>query len=136
MDIVDAIPTYFRLHREFDRTGTFNLGIDRTLGDQIYADELNRMLPIGRADTETEFQERYSTAFSSPNMRRLLRSVPNYMILDDHEIEDNWTQTSTAFYWPFPFADGDPANYVHDSSAPGQEDTFYFSGDVTMDCKA
>ena len=40
----------------------------------------------------TEFQERYVTAFGSLNMRRLLRSVPNYMILDDHEIEDNWTQ--------------------------------------------
>ena len=62
------------------------------VGDQIYADTLNRAIPIGRADTDTEFQERYVTAFSSLNMRRLLRSVPNYMILDDHEIEDNWTQ--------------------------------------------
>src|SRR4029077_15320503 len=60
--------------------------------DQIYADEFKRMLPIGRADTEAEFQERYVTAFSSTNMRRLLRTAPNYMILDDHEIEDNWTQ--------------------------------------------
>lgn len=62
------------------------------VGDQIYADEFNRSIPIGRADTAGEFQERYLTAFSSPNMRRLLRTVPHYMILDDHEIEDNWTQ--------------------------------------------
>jgi alkaline phosphatase D len=62
------------------------------VGDQIYADTLNRLIPMGRADTYGEFQERYLTAYRSPNMRRLLRSVPHYMILDDHEIEDNWTQ--------------------------------------------
>src|SRR5262249_21769617 len=62
------------------------------VGDQIYADKFNRMVPIGRADTYEEFQERYTTAFSSPNMRRLMRRLACYMILDDHEIEDNWTQ--------------------------------------------
>ena len=62
------------------------------VGDQIYADKLSRFLPVGRADTFDEFQERYHSAFGSRNMRNLLRSVPNYMILDDHEIEDNWTQ--------------------------------------------
>jgi alkaline phosphatase D len=62
------------------------------VGDQIYADKLNKSIPVGRADTFEEFQERYHSAFSSPNMRKLLRTVPNYMILDDHEIEDNWTQ--------------------------------------------
>ncbi|HEY2951981.1 MAG TPA: alkaline phosphatase D family protein, partial [Verrucomicrobiae bacterium] len=62
------------------------------VGDQIYADKMNKALPIGRADTPSEFHERYVTAFTSPNMRELLRTVPTYMILDDHEIEDNWTQ--------------------------------------------
>ena len=62
------------------------------VGDQIYADRFNRNLSIGRADTFDEFQDRYLAAFGSPNMRRLLRSVPTYMILDDHEIEDNWHQ--------------------------------------------
>lgn len=62
------------------------------VGDQIYADLLNRFIPIGLADTFEEFQERYLEAFGSRNMRRLLRNVPTYMVLDDHEIEDNWTQ--------------------------------------------
>jgi alkaline phosphatase D len=62
------------------------------VGDQIYADALNRFVPVDRADTYLEFQERYQTAFGSPNMRHLLRTAPTYMILDDHEIEDNWTQ--------------------------------------------
>lgn len=62
------------------------------VGDQIYADALNRHIPIRLADTYEEFQERYRTALGSANMRRLLRQSPAYMILDDHEIEDNWTQ--------------------------------------------
>ncbi|MFV1976508.1 MAG: alkaline phosphatase D family protein, partial [Candidatus Scalindua sp.] len=62
------------------------------VGDQIYADMLNRLVPIGLADTYEEFQDRYHQAFGSRNMRRLLRNIPTYMILDDHEIEDNWTQ--------------------------------------------
>lgn len=61
------------------------------VGDQIYADLYNR-LPTGRADTAREFQKRYLSAFGTPYMRELLRSAPNYMILDDHEIEDNWHQ--------------------------------------------
>ncbi|AZC23896.1 MULTISPECIES: alkaline phosphatase D family protein [Pseudomonas] len=62
------------------------------VGDQIYADLLNRLVPIGLADTFEEFEERYHTAFGSPNIRQLLARLPTYMILDDHEIEDNWTQ--------------------------------------------
>lgn len=62
------------------------------VGDQIYADKMNRAIILERADTPSEFHERYVTAFTSPNMRALLRSVPSYMILDDHEIEDNWVQ--------------------------------------------
>ncbi|HEY8378841.1 MAG TPA: alkaline phosphatase D family protein, partial [Nannocystis sp.] len=61
-------------------------------GDQIYADSFHRTIPIGLADTHAEFTERYQQAFGSSNMRRLLRHIPTYMTLDDHEIEDNWRQ--------------------------------------------
>jgi alkaline phosphatase D len=36
--------------------------------------------------------------------------------------------TSSAFYWPFPFADGDPNNYVHNSKTAGQTDPFPIPG--------
>lgn len=62
------------------------------VGDQIYADQFGSRLPIGAADTYGEFHNRYHDAFGSIQMRRLLRTVPTYMILDDHEIEDNWCQ--------------------------------------------
>lgn len=74
------------------RDGRDSIRMVLMVGDQIYADMLSRHVPIGLADTFEEFQERYHSAFGSQNMRRLLRQMPTYMILDDHEIEDNWTQ--------------------------------------------
>lgn len=62
------------------------------VGDQIYADTLPKDIGIAVADTEQEFRARYLGAFGAPNTRKLLQSVPTYMILDDHEIEDNWVQ--------------------------------------------
>jgi alkaline phosphatase D len=76
------------------KDGTFGPAACFTMmcGDQIYADMLNRFVPIGRAERYDEFQERYVTAYSAQNLRNLLRQSSTYMILDDHEIEDNWTQ--------------------------------------------
>ena len=60
------------------------------VGDQIYADTLPKGVGVAVADSEAEFHARYVNAFGAQNTRRLLASVPTYMILDDHEIEDNW----------------------------------------------
>ncbi len=75
-----------------DRAQFENARFVLMVGDQIYADMFNRSIPIGLADTFEEFQERYHQAFGSQRIRRLLRQLPTYMMLDDHEIEDNWTQ--------------------------------------------
>jgi alkaline phosphatase D len=56
-------------------------------GDQIYVDDLNLIAP------DREYQDilaKYRTAFSLPHISKLMSGVPTYMILDDHEIEDNW----------------------------------------------
>lgn len=56
-------------------------------GDQIYVDDLNLFAP----DREyKEILKKYRTAFSQPHISKLMSGVPTYMILDDHEIEDNW----------------------------------------------
>ncbi|MHC8289338.1 alkaline phosphatase D family protein [Pseudomonas sp. XS1P51] len=56
-------------------------------GDQIYVDDLNIIAP----DREyKEILHKYRTAFSQPYIAKLMSGVPTYMILDDHEIEDNW----------------------------------------------
>ena len=75
------------IHEKFQSSNALRFFL--MVGDQIYADKMNRLIPLERADTPSEFHERYVTALSSPNMRALLRTVPTYMILDDHEIEDN-----------------------------------------------
>lgn len=62
------------------------------VGDQIYADVLPKAFGVSVADTEEEFRDRYLGAFGSPNTRQLLANMTTYMILDDHEIEDNWVQ--------------------------------------------
>jgi len=80
------------LEEALGREGRPPVRLALMVGDQIYADRMNRKVDFGRADTFEEFQERYLTAFGSRNMRRFLRSLPTYMILDDHEIEDNWHQ--------------------------------------------
>lgn len=56
-------------------------------GDQVYVDDLNIIAP----DREyNDILHKYQTAFSQPHIRQLMAHVPTYMILDDHEIEDNW----------------------------------------------
>jgi alkaline phosphatase D len=62
------------------------------IGDQIYADDLNILSPDTRLD---QFLERYRVVFSQENVRKLMARVPTYMILDDHEIEDNWPSRAT-----------------------------------------
>lgn len=57
------------------------------IGDQVYLDDLNAIAP----DRElNQMLVRYRTAFSQPNISQLMSTLPTYMILDDHEIEDNW----------------------------------------------
>ncbi|MGY2259002.1 alkaline phosphatase D family protein [Pseudomonas sp. SDO55104_S430] len=56
-------------------------------GDQVYIDDLNFIAP----DREYEdILAKYRTAFSQPHIAALMSGTPTYMILDDHEIEDNW----------------------------------------------
>jgi alkaline phosphatase D len=62
------------------------------LGDQIYADDLNFLLPDRAAD---EYLARYRDVFSQEHFADLVSRVPTYMTLDDHEIEDNWPARAT-----------------------------------------
>lgn len=56
-------------------------------GDQIYVDDLNVIAP----DRDLkDILAKYRTAFSQPHIATLMSGLCTYMILDDHEIEDNW----------------------------------------------
>lgn len=57
------------------------------IGDQIYADDLKH---FGKDVNVDDFLERYRLVFSQEHIQTLMARLPTYMILDDHEIEDNW----------------------------------------------
>lgn len=59
------------------------------LGDQIYADPT---YSVGICQDTEDFSGRYKDSFSQPHFQQLLSEVPSYMILDDHEIRDNWSR--------------------------------------------
>jgi hypothetical protein len=71
------------------------------LGDQVYADSPSpEMLDYihGRRDDEPrdeiadfeEYAELYRQAWSDPEIRWLLSTVPTAMIFDDHDLRDDW----------------------------------------------
>lgn len=57
-------------------------------GDQIYADVMFHRAARSRED----FCTAYRRGFSQEHIARLFRSMPTYMMLDDHEIRDDWSR--------------------------------------------
>ncbi|MDT0330415.1 alkaline phosphatase D family protein [Nocardiopsis lambiniae] len=81
------------------------------IGDQVYADEIQEsmraFLRAHRARTGedgpedevvhySEYAELYRQAWSDPQVRWLLSTVPTLMVFDDHDIRDDWN-TSAAW---------------------------------------
>jgi hypothetical protein len=58
------------------------------LGDQIYADASAGLLDPSREDDR--YQRPYEDLFRIPALRDLMRTIPVHMMLDDHEIVNNW----------------------------------------------
>ncbi len=58
------------------------------VGDQIYSDATANLFDT--LEPVERYTQRYRDAFRSEHMGTLLRSVPVYMALDDHELADNW----------------------------------------------
>jgi len=57
-------------------------------GDSIYADATYGI--FDPEDSKERFDQRYLEAWSAPNAREVLRSLPTYPMLDDHEVQDNF----------------------------------------------
>ena len=65
-------------------------------GDQIYADAYDRNGIGCCALSLEEYRDVYAYTWSRPPFRKLLQKIPAYMILDDHEVDDDWTWTDAA----------------------------------------
>ena len=60
------------------------------LGDQVYADDLQTN-GLGRiALTLQDYRDVYQNVWSNASFRSLLRDLPAFMTLDDHEVDDDW----------------------------------------------
>ncbi|MDP3653655.1 MAG: alkaline phosphatase D family protein [Rhodoferax sp.] len=64
------------------------------LGDQIYADA--RAGLVDSASSIERLLPRYREAFGSQGFAALARNLPLYMVMDDHEIGDNWSKDELA----------------------------------------
>jgi len=63
------------------------------VGDQIYADATAGVFDPKAA--RERFYGAYHEAWTAPNARAVLRRLPTYMMMDDHEVEDNWFPAQT-----------------------------------------
>jgi cholesterol oxidase len=85
--------SYRRLSRRLDSTGMHG-GAVRVpqllllLGDQVYVDETAGLFEPPAA--EFSFDEVYDRAFRAPAFREVTSRLPTFMMLDDHEVADNW----------------------------------------------
>ena len=64
-------------------------------GDQIYADFSLKGRPLIKHDermTLEHFLSHYRKFFARPSFAEVVGSLPTYMIMDDHEVLNNWSQ--------------------------------------------
>ncbi|MEX2328037.1 MAG: alkaline phosphatase D family protein, partial [Pseudomonadales bacterium] len=83
-----AWASYNRLARRLDEDRSFAPGLLLLLGDQVYVDPT-----AGFADPRQDYDKyiKPHIAFlSNDAVQKVLSSIPTYMMLDDHEIGDNW----------------------------------------------
>ncbi len=60
------------------------------LGDQIYADKWQHNGINKLAITTAEYRQVYAHTWSRPPFQNLLKNLPAFMILDDHEVDNDW----------------------------------------------
>jgi alkaline phosphatase D len=78
-----------------ERSQKDNLRFILLLGDQIYADDY-RFNGIGKVATSlADYRAVYAYTFAQPAFRDLLASLPAFMAMDDHEVDDDWTWTDS-----------------------------------------
>lgn len=88
---LDAPVAYQSYGRLLDRLVTGGAARPRFVvltGDQVYVDPTAGLYDPSAADDR--YQRPYELWLRHPEVRGALRRVPSFMLLDDHEIDDNW----------------------------------------------
>lgn len=106
------------------------------LGDQIYADATAGLLDSRNADDR--YQRPYEDLFNIPALQRIMRRMPVHMMLDDHEINDNWQpyrpgatgryfQDGMAAYWAFQRMSASPGQKTWRQDISGDGWSLFFA---------
>ncbi|MEU3017724.1 alkaline phosphatase D family protein [Nocardiopsis sp. NPDC007018] len=118
------------------------------VGDQVYADEVQEPMraylresrggsdPDGAPEDEVvrfdEYAELYRQAWSDPQVRWLLSTVPTLMVFDDHDIRDDW---NTSAAWRARM-DGHPWWRTRVTSGIGAYWVYQHVGNLSPDARA
>ena len=85
---LDRAPAQASLERMAQQADQGELDLALFLGDQIYADATAGLVDPTRRDERYEIP--HERAQRAPGLRRVLARLPSVMLLDDHELVDNW----------------------------------------------
>ncbi|WP_096667653.1 alpha/beta fold hydrolase [Polaromonas sp. AET17H-212] len=88
MDREQADAMFGRLRGFLETEGAGAPALLLLAGDQIYADATAGLFDAG--NRRARFYDAYREAWTAPNARAVLRQLPVYMMMDDHEVSDNW----------------------------------------------
>ena len=91
LDSKVAYASYSRLAARFKRKSSSkqpNLDLLLLVGDQVYVDATAGLFDPTALDDH--YRRPYEKLFAVKPLRSLIRQIPTYMMLDDHEIDDNW----------------------------------------------
>ena len=83
-----ADASFGRLRDLIDAKGSDAPSLLLLAGDQIYADATAGL--FDPKDRRARFYDAYREVWTAPNAREVLRQLPTYMMLDDHEVCDDW----------------------------------------------
>jgi alkaline phosphatase D len=78
---------------DLDKTPAEKLRFGLFIGDQIYSDDW-KFNSLGKAAASLQdYRAVYEYTWSRPPFRNLLKNLPAFMTLDDHEVDDDWRWT-------------------------------------------
>ncbi|MGO7956467.1 alkaline phosphatase D family protein [Rhizobium leguminosarum] len=92
VDAALAYRSYSRLGERVDAAKGIKPKFGLFVGDQVYVDPTAGL--YDPAPEDDRYRLPYETWLREPSVRDVLRRIPSFMLLDDHEIDDNWEPLS------------------------------------------
>ncbi|MDX0605527.1 hypothetical protein GOD78_30880 [Sinorhizobium medicae] len=92
VDAALAYRSYSRVGERVDAAKGIKPKFALFVGDQVYVDPTAGL--YDPAPEDDRYRLPYETWLREPSVRNVLRRIPSFMLLDDHEIDDNWEPLS------------------------------------------